>query len=485
MAPPAGAPDAAPLLPAYDSPAWMAGWPTPERENDRGVRPPRVYAQTRWDPSQSDDALRAAEAGVMLPIARFLDAMKRDGLISGIGTVRTAGMLRCPVKFTGDPWLVERLRGRDPTYDAAGVLVDPGSPGAFWDMFPESEQTAMLWDGIMAGVAVGEMVPRPGKPPRLRHLPLHYLKYRYESDFWYYQSGGQIWAVTTDSDTPPAPGAPYLGSPPDAWLPPSGLSELRSLEDRGRWILFTPYGRERPWMAGAWWPCSLPFITRQNVTFDRLRWQANLADPLKWIEAAEGADERHRNWLMDFVNRLWRRAAGLVTPPKYKPSLVESNGRGYDVYNQADETAARDIQIALRGSTVAVTGGTGFINGSIYTEIGADITAAIAESWATCLHEQGVRPWTASLGQDRSRAPWARWDVRSPAQRKAEAEALGALADAVDKLDRLVLARRGRETDLEALLEEAGQSLPTRALAEATPAENDDASNVVPMRRAA
>lgn len=433
-----------------DAAGWLTPYASTEFENEHGVRPARVYAQTRWDPRQADDTLYGAEQGNLLGVAKILDAMHRDGVITGIMGVRTSGMLRCPAKFSGDPWLVDQLRGRDPVYEpGTDVPIDPGTPGTFWDMFPESEQASMLWDGIMAGVGVGEMVPRAGKPPRLRHLPLHYLKYRYETDFWYYQSRGEPWAV----------------EPGD-----------------GRWILFTPYGRERPWIKGMWWPCSLPFITRQNVTFDQLRWCQNLADPLKVIESAPDADEKHRGWLLDFATRLWRRAAALVTPPKYTAKLVESNNRGYEVYQQGYEQAGKDLQIALAGSTVAVEGGSGFVNASIFRDISSDKTAAIAEEWATCLHSQGLRPWTRSQGQPEDRAPWTRWDITSPEQREAEAKALGTLAESVDKLDSM-LARRGREVDLSALLEEMGRNLPTRAKGGAhTPAEPLP-DNVTPLRR--
>lgn len=464
------------LQSAYDSAGWLVGWPTQEQENDRGVRPMRVVAQTRWDPLQADEALRLAEVGDFLGIARFLDAMRRDGVIAGIMNTRTSGMLRCPVKFTGDPWLVEQLRGRDPTYDPTGLQSDAGTPGLFWDMFPESEQASVLFDAIMAGVGIGEMVPRRGKPPRLRHLPLHWLKYQQQSDFYWYQSGSGVpWALTVDSDDPPVANDPELPEEP-----------------RGRFVVFTPYGRERPWIKGLWWPCSLPFIVRQNVSFDQLRWQQNLADPLKWIESQAGADERHRNWLMTFVNTLWRRAAGLVTPPNYKPQLVESNGQGYKVYEQGYQQASTDLQIVLAGSKQIVSGGTAFSNMSIQRDISADLTGKIAESWSTTLHEQAIRPWVASIGQSRARAPWARWDVRAPEQREAEAKALGALMEAVDKAD-VTYARRGRSVDLDALLEERGQSIPTKPIAPgvvAPPLATKDepageTSNVVPMRSAA
>jgi hypothetical protein len=480
LPPPQGSTSPA-LSSAYDVPGWMAGWPTQEVENDRGVRPMRVFAQTRWDPAQGDAALREAESGSFLGIAKFLDAMRRDGLINGITGVRTSGMLRCPVKFTGDPWLVEQLRGRDPVYDAGGTMSDPGTPGLFWDMFPESEQAAVIFDGIMAGVGIGEMVPRPGKPPRLRHLPLHFAHYRYETDFWWYQSATNLWAITVDTDEPPVATEPRVTED----------------EERGRFILYTPYGRERPWIKGMWWPCSLPFIQRQNVVFDSLRWQQNLADPLKWIEAQDGADERHRTWLQNFITHLWRRAAGLVTPPKYRPQLVESNGRGWEVYGQAYEHAGGDLLVTLAGSKAGAgsEGGQGFSNAPEFSKIDASKTGMVATTWATTIHEQGLRRWVASIGQDPARAPWAQWDVRSPEQRAADARAMKELAAAVDAYD-VTLARRGRMLDLDAYLEEQGQALPTKPLpagvvapplaAKDEPAAKEsEGDNVVPMRRAA
>ena len=62
---------------------------------------------------------------------------------------------------------------------------------------------------------LGELVPRPGKPPRLRHLPLHWLRYRFEADFWFFNSGasGIPWAITTDTVDPPVAMAPELPTP--------------------------------------------------------------------------------------------------------------------------------------------------------------------------------------------------------------------------------------------------------------------------------
>lgn len=406
-------------------------WISARNEQANGINEPMVHARTRWDPAARDQVLQAAETGRFYELAQFCDAMRSDGLISGIMGTMTHGLLRMPVKFSGDPFLVRQLRGWDASYDPRGYCLDPGWAGDFWRMLPEPEIVAMAWDAVMTGVGIGELVPQPdGGPPKLRALDLHWLRYDFERDAYFYQSKQREYLVE--------PG-------------------------NGRWVLLTPYGGRRPWIRGAWWGIALPFIAKQNAAFDRLRWQGQLADPLKVIEAAEGADEKHRTWLLDFVRNLWRRAAGLVTPPKYTASLVESNGRGYEVYREAEERADIDIQVGLAGQVVTTTGTTGFSSGSVWDNIRLDKIQAIAEALATTWHFQVLRPWAHRFHGLGERAPWARLDVRSPEQRRAEAEALKVFAEGVEKAD-AVLAPRGLRVSLSAALDDMGVSLPTESI---------------------
>lgn len=437
-----------PLVPSSD--ALMAWWVGARHDDERwqGLHTPRAQVITRWDPAMRDAVLYAAEAGELRRLGQFIDAMRSDGLIAGIMGTRTSGMLRVPIKLSGDPFLVELLRGRDPQYDAEGYCTDKGVAGQYWRMFPEAEVASLMFCGIMAGVGIGEMVPQLDGPPIFRCLDLQGLRYCHETEKWYYR--------TLKKE--------YVVNPGD-----------------GRWVLFLPYGSSRPWIKGAWWPVALPFITKQNAAFDRLRWQAQLADPLKVIEAADGADESHRESLIEFIRSAWRRAAGLVTPPKYKAGLVESNGRGYEVYTQGESRADIDIQVALAGQVVTTTGTTGFSSGNVWDDIRLDMVQSIAEALATTIHWQALRPWADRYHGARERAPWVRWDVRSPGQRKAEAEALKAVSEAVEKAD-AVLAPRGERVAWKPLLEEHGLSVPTERLPMATATAP---SNVVNLARAA
>lgn len=414
---------------------------TQDEEAAHGLQPLQVFAQTRWDPIARDNALREGDAGNFLGIARMCDAMRSDGLISGIMDTLCDGLVRLPPRWTGDPYLIDRLRGRDPVYGAEGLLEEEAIDSDFATMAPASEQAAIVWDGIMGGLGVGQLVPRKSGPPRLEHLDIHWVRYRYTTDSFHYTT---------------AAGGDYVITPGD-----------------GRWVLYTPYSWRRPWARGKWWSVALPFIQKQNAAFDRLRWHANLADPLKTIEAQAGADEKHRDGLINFVTRLWKRAAGIVTPPGYKAALVESNGRGYEVYKDGEERADTEIQVSLAGQLVSATGTNGLGGrADLWDTIRTDRIHKYASTWAHTLSRDVVDPYGRAVLGARNGTARVALDARSPAQRAAEAQALKQFADAVSSAAAMMeRVSPDDEIDLAALLSEQGITLPRRARRNALPAQ--------------
>jgi hypothetical protein len=395
-----------------------------------GIQRRPIHVATRWQPYHRDDIREECEQGQFLRLGYFLDAMRADGTISGLAGIRTSGMIRRPKVYRGDPYLVDLLRGREPVTDeTTGELLDPGRPGLFTKLAPTSELAAVFWDGILGGVGIGERVKGPDAIPALRHLDLHWLRYQYAEDRFIYQ----------------APGATYEVRPGD-----------------GRWCIFMPKATRRPWMHGAWYPLALPFISKAGTALDRLRWQGQLADPLKAIESTATTTERQRSGLLKFILQKWHRSPGFVGRPGEKAYLVESNGRGYEVYNDSDDRADRAIQFTLSGQIVTGDGNKGFSSGDIFEAIQDSLIAETAEAAAEFIHRDILVPWAEEFWGTKD-APTVRWDVRSPAARKAEAEAMNAALDVAAKADPL-LRERGREVDLDALLELQGQQLPSREL---------------------
>jgi hypothetical protein len=396
-------------------------------DNAFGIQRQPVYTFSRWQPCDRDELKQEVENGHLLRLGYLIDSMKSDGLISGLMDTRTSGLLRRPVLYAGDPFLVERLQGREPTYNEEGDIIDPGEPGLWVKMAPTSELAAILHDGILAGVGVGELVVGQEGLPVLRHLDLHWLRYSFADDQWIYQ----------------APGGTYVVKPGD-----------------GRWVLFTPYGSHRPWAWGKWYPLAWPFISKAGTNLDRLRWQGQLADPLKVIQASERSTERDRKNLLSFILNKWHRAPGLVTREDEKAYLIESNGRGYEIYEDSEDRADRAIQYTLSGQTVTGDGNKGFSSGDIFNDIADNLIQGTADAASDCVFRDILAPWACRFWGTQD-APRVSWDVRSPTQRKAEAEALSEAMDVIAKADS-ILDKRGQEVDLPAYLKEQRITLPLK-----------------------
>lgn len=401
----------------------------------RDVRGPMVLSRQGrlWELPDRDTAMMEAEQGRFQRVAELLDAMRGDGLIRGILGTRSAGMFSLPTIFDGDPWLVDVLRGRPAKYDEqTGARIEPRLPGMWERILPLSEATAVVEDGIMAGVGIGYMEddPLPGGWRRLRRLDLHWLTYRHHEDGWYYQDARRGVVKVTPGD--------------------------------GRWALFTPYGRHRPWARGAWYPCAGPFISKAGASVDRMRWQKFLADGLRYIEQEEGASEVHLQAMVQFMRDGWSYAPGLVTPKGYKPGILESSGRGYEVYSQTESRADIEIMVGLAGQVTTTEGGKGFSSGDIWRDIALSLIQTTATAASEWIGGDIIDPWTQAIGQPRD-AVRATWDVRDPAQRTAAADAATSAAGAIEAIDR-VAEKRGQRVNATSFFRDHGVAVELEAL---------------------
>jgi hypothetical protein len=122
--------------------------------------------------------------------------------------------------------------------------------------------------------------------------------------------------------------------------------------------------------------------------------------------------------------------------PGYDVKLLESNGRGYEVFKETIESADNEIMIALAGQVVTVTGGVGFANADIFKSIRADLIKADGDALAYTINTQGIPPWVASKwGVDRlNERAIVEWDVEPAKDRNAEATTMVGVANAIKGL---------------------------------------------------
>ena len=385
-------------------------------------------------------ALVDADTGNLARPADLVEAIMGDDRVQGVLSTRTHGLLGLPLSFPGGSRAAQKaLEGKK------GLEGQTAVPGDWYTMFPEAQVSQLAAWGIVLGVGLGERVPNKRdleerEVPELRIWNPRWLRQDVMTERWYLMtSGGEIEITPGD----------------------------------GRWIMYLPYGQTRPWTMGAWRPLSFAWVLKQFALHDRARHSEVQGSAARVGIAPAGATAAGRKqWLRDI--RSMGRDNSIVLPFGYDYKIVEATGRTYEIYAAQIEWADRAIAITLAGQAVTTEGTSGFSNGNIHAAIKKDLITFTAETLSTTLRAQGVVPWAITNFGDETDAPWPRWDTNPPLDKKAMAEAIATLGDAIAKCD-AALASIGKRVDAIELASQFGIPLldaPKATPANETPAED-------------
>lgn len=375
------------------------------RELRGGQLSPIPQTQTRWYLSDLEGAMYAADAGDLQGAAMLWKSCRRDGVLAGVLSTRTGGLVRLPKKFRGHKEAVKALQAGT---DSIRSVFD--------EMFPPSELALLAADGLGIGVGVAVLEPVAGRDfPVMVRIPPEFLFYRWSENRWYYRSIVGLLPIT----------------PGD-----------------GRWILHTPGGRVSPWQHGLWMAIGQSWIAKTHAQLANANWEAKLANPARVAIAPQGSTEPQRQGFFKSV-MAWGINTVFGLLPGWDVKILESNGRGYESFIKTIERSDREMIIAVAGQEVTVDGGAGFQNSDVHKSIRADLIKETADALAYTINTQGIPPWIVKRWGIDALADSAvvEWDVTPPKDRTAEGAALQTVGTAIKTLNE-GMAAAGYEVDV-------------------------------------
>lgn len=374
---------------------------------------PPPFSETRWILADVEKAIHDADSGNLNLAAQLCDAIKRDGIAAGVLSTRTNGLIRLPKKYKGSKKLVDVLQGVDE------------KKGIFDSLYPPAELSKLSADGILLGVGVGQLLEVEGANPlvnrQLRRLDPRYLQFRYSENCYYYNSMY----------------GPMKINPGD-----------------GTWILYTPGGFDEPWRGALWEAISRVYIAKEHAFYNRQNYGAKLANAARVAYSPQGSTQRQR---FQFFQQLmaWGTNTVFNMPEGYDVKLLESNGRGHEVFDAQIKNSNEEMIIALAGQLVTTLGTGGFSSGNIHQAIRLDLIQAQAESLAQTINEQGLSNWVEFLQnyipelsqETQKESPEVMWDTTPPEDLKAKAETIKSIGDGLKSINDSLTVYKKRLSD--------------------------------------
>jgi hypothetical protein len=361
------------------------------RRSMGGMIQPVPSTQLRWYLEDLEFAQAEADAGNLARASQLYRAMRRDGVLMGILSTMTSGLVRLPKRFYGPSAIVDQLRSLN------------GSRSVFDEMCPPSELAAMAADLDTMGVCVGELVPVRGRRyPVLVRLDTEWLQWVWAESRWYYLSrAGRI---------PITPGD-------------------------GRWVLGTKGGRISPWQWGNWAALGRAFIMKEHAISLRGAFISGIANPAKVMQSPSGATEAQRKQIFRHVVN-WGPNMALELPTGFEMKILEVMGRAWQTFQQEIDTCDMAYMIAIAGQILTTTGGAGFANGDVGRMIQADKLKALGEQLAYTVNTQILPAYIYDHFGDAAvdAGTGVEWDTAQPKDLETGARTLATLAGATESL---------------------------------------------------
>lgn len=246
------------------------------------------------------------------------------------------------------------------------------------------------------------------------------------------------------------------------------------------WVLYTPFGTERPWMRGLVRSLSIPFLIRQFCLRDWSRYSEVHGLPIRKAivpkSAPKEVKERYRNEVAALGAEstvLLERQKNGTTEEAFDLELVEAVGKseeGFDKLIARCDTAYA-VRVLGQNLTTEVKEGSRAA-ATVHDRVSLRKLAFDSTTLTSCLREQLYKPWAAFNFGNAELAPWPVWDATPPEDKASRAKTYKELGEGLQALQ-----KTGMDVDVDAEAERFGVAVrgPAKRPPERAPEEDPDA----------
>ncbi len=343
----------------------------------------------QWTPRSARAAYSLAMSGDLSLAAQLCDAVKSDARVRGTLETRKNALFGCPLEFEG--------AGHKGRGGPIGRALKEG--GEFWKMAPEPALAQIFTWGLLLNCGIGE------------------LTWHYEDELSEEEDGA---IVTRDKRwilrlNPKHPRNLRFDQLSQKWLlMTADAAEVEVTPGDGRWIMFSPFGDNSPWMHGLYWPLALLWLSKSFSDFDWGRRNEARGRSALVGETPEGATQTDRDKFAESIAEL-RTKLGIALPPGYKLSAVEFGVPDHETFKTRIDWVDGSIGTLVLGQNLtAEPRAQSLAAPKTNDKVRQDYLENDAEAFATCLRTQMLRPYAAVRFGSAEIAPWPMWQTDPP-----------------------------------------------------------------------
>ncbi len=359
---------------------------------------PSVRVLLTWTPTQIRSAESSAVSGYISHAAELVDNLLADESIGGAIETRTGGLQGLPLSFEdgrGDE------SGESPL---AGDLTDD-----WWRSYPETMLKQLAAWGIVLGVAFAEQVWGINEDGRFAPT----LKFWHPKHFTW-DTTIDRWVVTTEDE------GQVVIEPGDP-----------------KWLIYTPYGADRPWARGLWRGLSRWWMLKSYAISD---WGLHGEQASRLVitsgtnpQMASPTHKQRESMSADLQDL--GKDGVIALPNGFEVDLLEATANTRDIYGAQIEASNNGFVIAINGQnlTTSVKGGS-LAAANVHERVEARRLRSDGETLSATVRSASLVYWTAWNYGTSAVAPWPSWETDPPEDLANKAEVFDTVAAALVKL---------------------------------------------------